>query len=90
MQPWMDHDDCICIVIQKFARMGCFLRASLVAQAVKNPPAMQEPQEMQARSLGQENPLEEEMAAHFNTLVWRIPWIGEPGELQSMGSQSWT
>ena len=87
MQPWMDHDDCICIVIQKFARMGCFLRASLVAQAVKNPPAMQETHEVWFQYLGQEDPLEEEMTAHSSILVRKIPWTEEFGGLQSMGSQ---
>ena len=38
-------------------------------------------------SLGQEDPLEEEMATHSNTLAWEIPWTEEPGGLQSMGSQ---
>ena len=47
-------------------------------------------QEMQAQSLGQEDPLEEEMATHFCTLAWDIPWTAEPGALQSMGSQSQT
>ena len=53
--------------------------ASLVAQLVKNPPAMQE---TRVRSLAWEDPLEEEMATHSNILTWRIPWT-----LQSMGSQ---
>ena len=38
-------------------------------------------------SLGQENPLEEEMAIHSSNLAWKIPWTEEPGRLQSMGSQ---
>ena len=38
-------------------------------------------------SLGQEDPLEKEMATHSSTLAWRIPWREEPGRLQSMGSQ---
>ena len=54
---------------------------------VKNPPAMQEMQEMQIRSLGWEDPQEEGMATHSNILAWRIPWREEPGGLQSMGSQ---
>ena len=45
-------------------------------------------QEMQIRSLGQEAPLEKEMATHSGILAWKIPWTGEPGGLQSMGSQS--
>ena len=40
-----------------------------------------------AQSMGQEDPLEEEMATHASILVWRIPRIEEPGGLQSMGSQ---
>ena len=44
-------------------------------------------QEMQVQSLGQEDPLEEEMTAHSSILAWRIPWTEEPGGLQSMGSQ---
>ena len=43
--------------------------------------------ETQVRSLGLEDPLEKEMAAHSSTLAWRIPWREEPGRLQSMGSQ---
>ena len=39
------------------------------------------------RSLGQEDPLEKEMAAHSSILAWKIPWTEEPGRLQSMGSQ---
>ena len=62
-------------------------RVSLMAQAVKNLPAMQETQEMQVRSLGWEDPLEEEMATHSNILAWKIPWTEEPDALQSMGSQ---
>ena len=51
---------------------------------VKNLSAMQE---TQVRSLGQENPLEKEMATHSSILAWRIPWTEQPGGLQSMGSQ---
>ena len=58
--------------------------ASLVAQMVKNLPAMQE---TWVQSLGQKDPLEEEMATHSSILAWRIPWIEEPSRLQSMGSQ---
>ena len=52
---------------------------------VKNLPAMQE---TQVRLLGQEDPLEKEMATHSSILAWRIPWTEEPGSLQAMGSQS--
>ena len=58
--------------------------ASQVAQRLKHLPAMQE---TWVQSLGQENPLEKEMATHSSTLAWRIPWREEPGRLQSMGSQ---
>ena len=51
---------------------------------IKNLPAMQE---TQVRSLGQEDPLEEEMATHSSVLAWEIPWTEETGELQSMGLQ---
>ena len=42
------------------------------------------------RSLGREDPLEKEMATHSRTLAWKIPWMEEPGRLQSVGSQSRT
>ena len=58
--------------------------APLVAQTVKNPPAMRE---TWVRSLGWEDPLEEGMATHSSLLAWRIPWTEEPGGLQSTGSQ---
>ena len=41
----------------------------------------------QVRSLGREDPLEKAMATHSSTLAWKIPWMEEPGRLQSMGSQ---
>ena len=44
-------------------------------------------QEMRVQSLGREDPLKKEMAAHSTTLAWRIPWTEKPGGLQSMGSQ---
>ena len=58
-----------------------------VGSAVKNPPAMQEPQETWVQFLGQEDPLEEGMASHSSILAWRIPWTEEPGGLQSIGCQ---
>ena len=61
--------------------------ASLVAQMVKNPLAMQE---TQVQFPGQEDPLEKDMATHSSIHAWRNPWTEEPGGLQSMGSQSWT
>ena len=59
-------------------------RASLVAQTIKNLPAMQE---TQVASLGPEDPLGEETATHPSTLAWRTPWAEEPGGLRSMGLQ---
>ena len=61
--------------------------ASLMAQTVKNLPAIQEPQETRVRSLGWEDPLEENMATHSGILAWRIVWTEEPGRLQSIGLQ---
>ena len=55
--------------------------ASLVAQTVKNPPATQETQETEVWSLGQEDPLEEEMATQPRISAWRISWTEEPGGL---------
>ena len=55
--------------------------------AVKNLPAMQEPQEMQVQSLDQEDPLEKGMATHFSILAWRTPRTEEPGGLQPIGTQ---
>ena len=56
--------------------------ASLVAQVVKNLPALQE---TQVRSLGWEDPLEKELATHSSIFAWRIPWIEEPQGLYAMG-----
>ena len=61
-----------------------YLWASLVAERVKPLPVMQK---TRVRSLGQEDPLEKEMATHSGILAWKIPWMEEPGRLQSMGSQ---
>ena len=64
---------CVCLLL--------IIWASLVAQMVKNPPAMQE---TWVRSPGQEDPLENGIATHSSILAWRIPWTEEPGGLQSM------
>ena len=58
--------------------------ASLVAQLVRNPPAMWE---AGVQSLGWEDPLKKEMETHSSSLVWKIPWTEEHDRLQSMGSQ---
>ena len=60
--------------------------ASQVALVVKNPPANVGDVEMQIRSLGREDSLEQEMAIHSSILAWRIPWTEETGGLQSTGS----
>ena len=73
---------------QTWERVSCVkgteIRVSLVAQRLKCLPAMWK---TWVWSLGQEYPLEKEMATHSSTLAWRIPWREEPGRLQSMGSQ---
>ena len=56
----------------------------MVAQLVKNPPAMQE---TWVQSVGWEDPLEKRTATHSSILAWKIPWTEEPGRLQSMESQ---
>ena len=52
-----------------------------MAQWIKNLPAMQETEETQIQSLGQEDPMEEAMATHSSILAWRIPWTEGPGGL---------
>ena len=64
--------------------MRLLLQLESLAQSVKNLPAVQE---TWVRSLGQEDPLEKEMATHSSILAWRIPWTEEPGGLQSIESQ---
>ena len=61
-----------------------YARQPLVAQKVKNLPAMQE---TRVQSLGQENPLEKAKATLSSVLAWRIPWTEEPGGQQAMGLQ---
>ena len=61
--------------------------ASLIAQSVKNLPAVQE---TRVQSLGGEDPLEKEMATHSSVLAWEIPQTQEPDGLLSMGSQNQT
>ena len=61
------------------------------SSVVKNPPAAQETQETGVQSLGQEDPLEKEMATCSSTLAWKTPWVEEPGRLQSKRViRSWT
>ena len=65
----------------------CLDMVSLVAQMIKNLPAMQE---TRVQSLGWEDPPEKGMATPSSILAWRILWTEEPGGLQTMGLQSWT
>ena len=67
-----------------YCKQWCNELGFLVAQAVKHLAAVWE---TRVRSLGWEDPLENEMATHSSTLAWKIPWTEEPGRLQSMGSQ---
>ena len=79
LQAYTGVFSCLC-----FESILSSLRASQVAQTVKNLPAMQE---IQVRSLVSGRSLERGMATHSNILPWRNPWTEEPGGLQSMGSQ---
>ena len=67
-----------------YYKVHVYYLVSLVAQMVKSLPTMRE---TWVQSLGQENPLEKEMATHSSLLAWRGPWTEEPGGLPSMGSQ---
>ena len=58
-----------------------------MGQGVKNLPTMQQTQETWVQSLGQEDPLEEEMAIHSSILAWKTPWAEDPVGLKSKGSQ---
>ena len=69
------------VVAESWTRLGA---SSLVAQLVKSLPVVRE---TWVPSLGREDPLEKEMASHSSILAWRIPWMEEPGGLQSTGSQ---
>ena len=68
--------------IEKQKNLAQYLGFSQMALVVKNLPANEGVQETQVQSLGQEDPLEQEMALH-----WKIPWAEEPGGLQSIGLQ---
>ena len=78
---------CVCVCEMKPSKTDFCYRASLVAQTVKNLPAMQE---TQTRSPGQEDPLAKGMATLSSLLAWRVPGAEEPGGLQAVGSQSQT
>ena len=85
---FMEEDLLTCMFIQQvsdendyslFCLLVCYVLGFPHSSLVKNPPAMQEPQEMQVQSLGWEDPLEEGMATPSSILAWRIPWTEEPG-----------
>ena len=59
----------------------------MLAQWIKNLPAVQETQDIQVRSLGWEDPPEKEMATNSSILIWEMPWTEEPGGLQPEGLQ---
>ena len=69
---------------RKYSALEGYGGSSLVAQMVKRLPTMRE---TQVQSLGWKDFLEKELATHSSILAWKIPWIEEPGGLQSMGSQ---
>ena len=73
---------CVSVCTHVLVTQLCLTLQPLVAQMVKGLPTMQE---TQVQSLGQEDPLQKEMAPHSSTLAWRIPWVEESGGLQSMG-----
>ena len=79
----MDHDwaTSVMAIVLFFAEIG----ASLGGSAVKNPPANAGHSETQVQSLGQEDPLEKEMAAHSHILAWEIPWTKVPGGYSPRG-----
>ena len=71
--------------IYKFYVSIIFEIKSLVAQTVKNLPAMQE---TWVSSLGQKDPLKKKMASHSSVLIWEIPWTEEPGHLHGVAKES--
>ena len=72
-----------CVCIESIVIPNYKIGSSVVAQRLKRLPARRE---TRVQSLGQEDPLEKEMAPYSSTLAWRIPWMEEPGRLQSTGS----
>ena len=93
--PILGHSHSTLVMVkEKCWRKGITVSRSLtrsheegfpIGSVVKNSPALQEMQETQVWSLGQEDPLEEGMATHSSILAWRIPWTEGPGSLQSKG-----
>ena len=82
INPWVLYQ------VDPLSEVKGFITSKLVAQMVKNLPAMQE---TWIQSLGQKDPLEKGMATHSRILTWRTRWTEEPGRLQSMQvTKSWT
>ena len=79
---WLLNSLCFHTSLHVFKTNSHHLRA--VAQTVKRLSTMRE---TWVQSLGREDPLEKEMATHSSTIAWKIPWMEEPGRLQSMGLQ---
>ena len=79
----LSHLNCINKTESKYHH-HCFTNKELTQLLPGGPPVMWE---KQVRSLDRENPLEKEMTTHFSILAWKIPWMEEPGRLQSTGSQ---
>ena len=84
--PW-DHKESDMIERLTHTHTQRYTESFLMAQTVKNLLAMQETLEPWVHSLGQEDPLEEEIATHSSILAWRIPQAKEPHGLQPTGSQ---
>ena len=84
LEGWVRSPAPSATVLSSLALWGSPGWASLVAQRLKRLPARRE---TGVQSLGREDPLEKEMATHFSTLAWRIPWREEPTRLQSAGSR---
>ena len=76
-ETWFSRDE-------DFKVLHLFAKLRLMSQRLKHLPPMRE---TRVRSLGQEDPLEKEMAIHSSILAWRIPWTEKLSRLQSMGSQ---
>ena len=83
LSSFLDRSILLSLTYPRILLLSLLSWASLVAQKVKNLPAMK----TQVRFLGWEDPLEKGMATHSSIVAWRIPWTEEPGGLQSIGSQ---
>ena len=85
--PWWLHVMSVAVASVLEFEAGCLFRWGFLAgSAVKKKKNLSAVQEMQAWSVSQEDPLEEEMATHSSILAWKIPWTEEPGGQQSIES----